>query len=132
MLSVICAYLNNYFVPDNGTHYGTYAITNGALSLPFLLEGQYYHIQGSVFNDGIHKYPASRTSSLRDETFTGIISQMNVPPELLTIVTEIEAWQTKYDSPYQSESLNGYSYTKGQASTWQKAFEPRLRRWRKL
>ena len=53
MLTEICQELKNWF--DLERHFGVFTIENGELSLPFLMDGQYYRICGSVFNDGVQK-----------------------------------------------------------------------------
>ena len=83
--------------------------------------------------------------TLTDETFTGVIWDMRPPKSFLTLAEEIEAWQTKYGAatqgPYQSESFNGYSYSKSSATdasgksvpvTWQTTFRSYLNQYRKL
>lgn len=139
MLEKVLTYIHNRFERDRIS--GTFTVEDGELPL-FLLEDQYYWVEGSVFNDGLHQHPAH---DLRDETFRGTITSMAVPKALLDIVDEIEDWQERNgqvaDGPYQSESFGGYSYTK--ASTggsgdsaaptgWQAQFGPRLIPWRKL
>jgi hypothetical protein len=135
-LSVLCSHLRNWFCA--GQHYGKYTIKDGELSLPFLAEGQYFRIIGSVFNDGVWKYPAALT----DETFDGAIWAMAVPPDVIVLCEDITAWEGKYrdaaESPYQSESFGGYTYTKASGDgssgsvSWQTAFRARLSPWRKL
>ena len=138
ILTEICAELRNWFVVPNGVHIQNYTISGGSIApLDFLQEGQYFRIIGSVFNDGVHQYPAS---DLTDETFHGAVWAMAVPPSLIEIAAEIEEYN-KSDagkvSPYTSESFGGYSYTKatdesGSPISWQKAFASRLNQWRKL
>lgn len=143
MLGEICAELKNYFLRDRESdiHAGTYVISNGSIeSLPFLQEGQYYRIVGSVFNDGVYQYP---NAELTDEEFTGAIWAMAVPPAVITLANDIEVWNTAnadaLASPYQSESFGGYSRTlksgstSGSASlTWRDQFASRLSKWRRL
>ena len=138
ILTEICAELRNYFEVPNGRHFGTFTISGGSIApLDFLQEGQYFRIIGSVFNDGVHQYPAS---DLTDEVLHGAVWAMALPPSLITLATEIEEYN-KSDagkaSPYTSESFGGYSYTKatdanGAPISWQKAFASRLAKWRKL
>lgn len=139
MLTELCAELKNYFLRDRDAdiHYGEYTISNGSIDLPFLLDGQYFRIVGSVFNDGVHQYPAA---DLTDEVFYGAVWAMAVPPTLIALTAEIEEYN-KSDSgkasPYTSESFGGYSYTKatdanGAPIGWKKAFASRLNQWRKL
>lgn len=136
MLAQLLRHLRNWFVVPGGIHSGKYIIKGGSLELPFLLEGQYFRILGSVFNDGLHQYPER---SLRDETFSGTVWALAVPAELVELAEEISQWNEKNPaSPYTQESFGGYSYTRatnsatGQAATWQDAFRSRLNPWRKI
>lgn len=133
----LCDNLRNYFGREK--HKGTFKVENGNISLPFLLNGQYFRIVNSVMNDGVYQYPCTW---LKNETFNGEIWAMSVPPAVVALLGEINEWQTKYgeitQSPYSSESFAGYSYSKstdaqtGGAVTWQVAFRPQLSRWRKI
>ena len=138
MLTEICAELRNWFVVPDGVHIGTYTISGGSIApLDFLQEGQYFRIIGSVFNDGVHQYPAA---DLTDEVFHGAVWAMALPPSLIALSAEIEEYNKSdagKSSPYTSESFGGYSYTKatdasGAPIGWKKAFESRLNQWRKL
>lgn len=135
MLGEILAHLHNYFTDPSDIHAGTFTITDGSITLPFLQQGQYFRIVGSVFNDGVYQYT---TDTLTDETFDGAVYAMRVPPDLHALATEITAWVEKYgDSPYVSESFGGYSCTKATQSSgapvgWQTQFRGRLNRWRKV
>ena len=148
LIDEVCAYICNYFpVKPDGIHRDIFNISSGSIDLDFMQEGQYFRIKGSVFNDGVYKYPVS---DLQDEEFMGEIWAMAVPKGLLDVIDEIEAWNAKYAgvntpnySPFVSESFNNYSYSKGSRSsngssvsgaptTWQDVFSSRLRRWRKL
>lgn len=137
MLDHVLAYLRNYFA--TGYIYGTFEVKDGTVRLPEILDGQYFRIVGSVFNDGVHQNPAN---NLKDESFTGTVWALAIPKALLELVTEIEAWQEKNGTaasgPYQSESFGGYSYSLKSGAdgsggfTWQSAFASRLNRWRKI
>ena len=138
MLEQVLRHLNNWFLVE--IHEGTFTVENGSIALPFLLTNQYFRIVGSVFNDGLHQYPAT---DLTDETFTGTVWALAVPKAVVTLSEDIAAWEVKNGesvaSPYQSESFGGYSYTKRSAGSdgstlngWQDAFRGRLNDWRKL
>lgn len=146
MLSELCKELNNWFNYNLPKNVGTHTISDGQLVKDYhLLEGQYFRIVGSVFNDGVYQYPKN---DLIDETFDGGVWAMAVPPEVVALSDEIDQWKEKYQSvdsaamsPFTSESFGGYSYSKngggasdgtGSAGTWQGAFRNRLNRWRKL
>lgn len=93
--------------------HGQYSIKDGTILLP-LLDGQYFMIEGSVFNDGIiHKYPSA---NMIDETFTGDIVPMAIPQSFLSLVEEMEeyeSWRTEAvkNGAFASESFGGYSYS---------------------
>lgn len=141
MLEELMRECRNWFVAPNGVHHGVFTIKNGSISLPFLVEGQYFRIIGSVFNDGVYKYGAG---SLTDETFDGTVWALAVPAAFISLVEDVEEWRNKYESaansPFQSESFAGYSYTMkseiaaqgGSANGWHGAFSARLNKWRKL
>ena len=138
IITEICAELRNWFVVPNGVHIQTYTISGGSIApLDFLQEGQYFRIIGSVFNDGVHQYPAT---SLTDEVFDGAVWSMAVPPAVIDLAAEIEEYNNSdagKASPFTSESFGGYAYTKatdanGAPISWQKAFASRLNKWRKL
>ena len=140
MLEQVLRVIKNYFIVEVYT--GTFNISDGSLSVDFLQNGQYFKIQGSIFNDGVHQYP---TTDLTDENFNGEIWAMAVPPAVIALSEEIEAWCEKnkdvLDSPFTSESFGGYSYSKGTGGgssgisapiTWKEAFASRLNTWRKI
>lgn len=138
MLEEIIRHIHNRF--EVGKISGTFTVEGGRLPL-FLPEGQYYWIEGSVFNDGLHQQEAT---DLTDETFKGTVIAMAVPKALVELANRIEAWQQKHgeaaEGPYQSESFGGYSYTKktgsggsdGTTDGWRAAFRSDLNPWRKL
>lgn len=141
MLEELMRECRNWFKVPDGAYSGTFTIKDGSITLPFLVDGQYFRIMGSVLNDGVYQYG---NCSLRDETFDGAVWAMAVPAEFLRLEEEIKAWRTQYEnaanSPFQSESFAGYSYTKssangnsgGSVAGWQGVFASRLNKWRKL
>lgn len=160
MLTEICQYLHNWFnrKPD-GSDYpkykGEFTITNGVIDCDGLTDGQYFRILGSLLNDGVHKYGTDTSGeqpklyeTLSDETFTGEVWSMGIPPIVVDLAKDIKDWQTQFGaidspsmSPYNSESFAGYTYNKSgggtsdgttAAGTWQGAFAKRLSPWRKI
>lgn len=151
MLTQVCQYLKNWF--EVATFAGTFEIKDGHITSfndgdMGLLDGQYFRIIKSVFNDGVHKY-GDETDVLKDETFTGAVWAMGVPQAVIDLAGQIEAWQEKYGSvdstamsPFSSESFGGYSYTKSSGTsnadgstgmtTWQNTFSAQLAPWRKI
>ena len=137
MLEQLLIHLKNWFVVKDGIHIGDYTIEGNAITLPFLVSNQYYRIVGSLFNDGLHKY-GDTNDTLTDETFTGAIWALAIPKQVQDLATEISTYQEKNpESPYESESFGGYSYTRGKNShgnsnSWMDVFRSRLNPWRKL
>lgn len=140
MLEAVLEYLNNWFPAD--ARRGAFAVKGGSIELPdgFLREGQYFRVRGSVFNDGLHRWPAT---DLTDEEFAGVVEALAVPKAVRDLAEDVSAWVAKNGdsarSPYQSESFGGYSYTKASGTaaedgsqTWQGAFKADLRRWRRV
>ena len=155
-LNEVLGYLNNYFVTGCGT--GDFRIGNGMIAgpLPELKPGQYFHVSGSVRNDGVHHMPRTLYDisfsdsyfaqtqggdpTLHSESFSGEVCSLAIPQELLRLIEEISEWKERPEnqpSALSSESFDGYSYTRqggqsGRIITWINAFGPRLRRWRRL
>lgn len=149
ILTELCQDLRNWFDRGQDKWHGEIVISNGEIVFDglSLQPNQYYRIIGSLFNDGVHKYQ-DENDELTDETFSGSVWSMAVPPAVIALCKDIEDWQAKYGgvdgavmSPYSSESFGGYSYSKGSsgsangssaAVTWQSMFASRLNKWRKI
>lgn len=144
MLEQILKEIHNWFRvrdDEDGKHPGTYTISGGSISLPFLQQGQYFRIINSIFNDGLHIYGED---DLQDETFTGSIWALGIPKAVVELSKEIEEWTNKYgdvvSNPYSTESFGGYSYSKATAgssdasgaSGWKAIYRARLNPWRRI
>lgn len=154
MLTELCQYLKNWFELDQLS--GKVTITDGNItvvsdsllyggSVPTIQTGQYIHIEGSVFNNGVYQYG---DDALTNEIFEGTVWLMGIPQAVIDLDAEITAWRDKYESisspamsPFNSESFKGYSYSKSTVSGgsgsesalgWQNVFGPRLAPWRKI
>lgn len=148
MLGEICAEIKNYFTFKDDKHFGDFAIINGQIAPSFDFPTDYIRIVGSHLNDGVHKI--SDADLVDEPEFHGAIWIMSPPADFLALVSEVEAWQTKYGSvnsenmsPFQSESFGGYSYSKGSTGsgasagrssvpTWQSTFASRLKIYRRI
>ena len=132
-LELVLANIHNWFDTDRIA--GQYVVKDGALSLPFALDGQYVRIVGSVFNDGLHRCPLE---GLQDESFEGEVWTLAIPQAVQDIAEEVTAYRSSNPATgYTSESFGGYSYSKatddnGAPLTWQAAFRSALNPWRKL
>ena len=149
MLQQVLENIHNMFISSPNP--GSYTIEGGVLSLPFLKEGQRFWIVGSDLNDGVYTYHAdgitndddTEVAGLKDETWAGTICALAVPPAVIALSEEVNAWVAEngeaVNSPYTSESVLGvYSYTKasgtgaGGTVSWQDVFKSRMDRWRKV
>lgn len=147
-MTELCAECRNWFKPE--VFAGEYTVADGTLEpIPGIPDGAYIRIVGSVFNDGVWQYPASE---LTDETFSGAVWLMHVPPDFVILLNDINAWETAnaeavrnataevLAGPYTSESFAGYTYTKKTgfgdvATSWRDprlGFAERLNVWRKI
>lgn len=136
MLEQVLREVNNWFLVPGGIHAGKFTVQDGSITLPFLQTGQYFRVVGSVFNDGLHQYPAE---DMTDETFDGAVWALAVPKAVIDLADEIAAWEAKNGAPgpYTSESFGGYSYSKainssGVAVGWQDVYKSRLNAWRRI
>lgn len=139
MLTEVLRLLRNWFEREKVL--GTFSVVGGALvgTEVNLQPNQYYRIIGSVFNDGVHK----QGDTLVDEdTFKGAVWLLAIPTEVVDLANDIASWVSAnsgaLNSPYQSESFGGYSYSlksggsAGGSVTWQSQFASRLNAWRKI
>lgn len=150
MLTETCKELNNWFEPrdeygqPSGRIFGEFTISDGTLTVDGAQDGQYIRICDSVFNDGVYQYPVY---NLTDETFDGVIWLMNIPKRIVELDKLYDAWLAKYgdmlNSPFQSESFGGYSYTKASGTAsgssgdtsggiWASPYAHEFMHWRKV
>lgn len=139
MLEQVLTYLNNWFPSE--VRRGAFKVEGGSLDLPWLAEGQWFRVVGSVFNDGLHRHPAT---DLTDEEFEGAVWALAIPKAVIELADRIADWQAENgkaaEGPYQSESFGGYSYTLknddaasgGSLGGWRAVFASELRRWKRL
>ena len=139
MLEQVLDFIHTYFIKE--VYRGKFKIELGVLNIDFLKENQYFKIKGSIFNDGLHRYP---DNTLMDEEFQGEIWALAIPLAVIKIAEEIKTYVDEYgskiDGPYQSESFGGYSYSKSNGTdnhgndinSWQSKFSNRLNHWRKI
>lgn len=141
ILEDILFHIHNWFERDVIDAKGC-QIADGALPASItadMMEGQWYRIEGSYLNDGLHLHTAT---DLNDETFDGTVTLLAIPKPLLRVAEEIGDWCEAYGQkaigPYQSESFGGYTYSlksdtsQGGLAGWQLAFRDRLNPWRKI
>lgn len=149
ILEQVLYHIHNWFERESFTVSGC-EIVGGSLPdsvTSLMLENQWYRIEGSYLNDGLHQNP---DNELSDEEFDGTVTLLAIPKALLLLAEEIADWieatneasQKALRSPFQSESFGGYSYSlkgsgganlaSGGLSGWQAEFAGRLNPWRKM
>lgn len=149
ILEQVLWHIHNWFEREQ-IPVSTCCIDDGSLPTSItdqMLDGQWYRIEGSYLNDGLHQNP---DTELSDETFSGTITLLAIPKPLLAVAEEISDWvalnrtaaQQAAASPYQSESFDGYSYSirsdltansgSGGLTGWQAAFASQLNPFRKI
>ena len=137
MLETVLNHLHNWFLIPGAARAGTFIIVSGKLEADFLKNGQYYRICGSVFNDGLHRYPYDEGDYLTDETFEGEIFPLAIPKSVIELAEKIKKWRTENpETDKVSESFDGYSYTRNNtnsdSSGWQAVFRKELNVWKKV
>lgn len=121
MLTEICQYLHNYFEYEK--HFGLISIIGDVVFCDGeeieMDEGQYFALFREKFAIGVYQYG----DELTDKTFTGSVWLMDIPDAILKANKWAEQWMEKNggvdsaaNSPFQSESFGGYSYSKGNNS----------------
>jgi len=158
----VLAYLNNYFVytyapnvyVDITAETSTIALADTDYDFDdYALDarvGQYVRIEGTRLNDGVYKVATVGDASftveetlldeLSDEDLDYVtIYELAVPQELLTIITEMQTWETDHPSGsdnVKSETLGPHSITYGDAGGGGSGvfgnFASRLKRWKKV
>ena len=88
-LTEICQDLRNWYVLD--TYSGSFSISDGNIITDKLIEGQYFRIMGSIFSDGVHKYPST---DLPSETFTGALWAIAIPARVIKLAQDVHDWRT--------------------------------------
>lgn len=136
MMEKALRYCHRWFEVPGAEIRGKFTVQGGSLPLETVGYNQYYLIEGSVYNDGLHRKP---DDDLIDEEFNGVIYPLAIPRAFQDVVARMEAWQVKNGDPgvYQSESFGGYSYTRatgknGTQATVFDAFASDLKPFRKL
>lgn len=109
-------------------------IQAGDLSLDRLEAGDYYLVEDSGRNDGLHIQGAGE---LTGDRLTGYVTLCLIPNEVLALHREIVEWQEKNADAvvglYSSETFGGYTYTRRAGENgWQTVFANRLNAWRQV
>lgn len=140
MLNKVMTEIKNHFARSVESQ--TYQIVTdgivGSFSEKYIV-GQYIWIKHSFINDGVYKITGVTESKLTlDATLleenTGeliLLFGLAVPPDFLTVVTEIEAYTSK--DGVISESIGDYSVNYGNTGgSWVNAFSEKLSQWKRM
>lgn len=110
-------------------------VANQTNILDGLAPHQYYKIEGSIFNDGVHE----AVESLTPEKFYGKVQPMRVPKVFVELAKKITAYDEKLPSGgvYVSQSFNGWSGTMATGTDGLPAdgctrYRREINQWRKL
>lgn len=145
LIEQVMLHLHNRF--DAGSHKAKVKAEGGSASgLGSVPDGAWYWVDGTTFNDGLHR---QGVSDWTDEEAACTVTVCAVPKALLCVVSDIAEWREANRaaslkaaaSPYTSESFDGYSYSLrgdlagsdgSSLSDWQAQFASRLNPWRKI
>lgn len=139
MLEAVLNHLHNWFPVHGAARTGAHEIVSGELMADYLKPGQYFRIEGSVFNDGLHRWPCSEVDCLVDEAFDGTVTPLAVPKAVIELAEKIGEYCEKNPATDKvSESFGGYSYSRGTdgngaaSGGWTLAFRKELNCWKKV
>lgn len=147
----LCAYTHNFFDRYDepfaggfiiGTDYiwNTFnfeedMIVNPTNILDGLAPHQYYKIEGSIFNDGVHE----AGEALIPEKFHGTVQPMRVPSAFAALAKKIDDYDNALPSGgvYVSQSFNGWSGTMatgadGLPADGKTRYRKEINQWRKI
>lgn len=147
MLEAVLESLNNWFDRDGLGRFhhverGELSVEGGSLlgAGGWLKPGQWFRIEGSAFNDGLHRHPAT---DLADEAFEGAAYALHVPPAVVELSERVAEWEEANGEAsrgvYVSQSVPTASVTMrdGMAASdgrsgWETVFSGEMRRFRKV
>lgn len=131
----LCVYTHNFFDGADDPIAGEFAFEPDTVPAG-VVQGQYFLVCGSIFNDGVHLAGAG---DLTAETFCGTVQPMRVPPAFAELVRKITEYDEKLPSGgvYVSQSFNGWSGTMATGSDGLPAdgvtrYRKEINQWRKL
>lgn len=140
MISQVLRYLNNYF--ERTIESFDEIVNDGVIGSfnEYYVAGMYVFINNSRLNDGVYKIASATTSKLTFEE-TNLIAEkdpsvlysvygLSIPPEVLSIITEIESY-TPSDG-VTNESIDDYSVGYTGDGSWQSVYSTKLSRYKKV
>lgn len=138
ILTAVCRSLPRFF--ERSSESGTFTIENEILTgnTGTYLVGSYIALTGSILNNGVYLVNDSMITlqGARNETFDGIIYQLAIPQDFLSMVEEIQSnieATAKQDAGQgiTSFSFGGYSESRattadGVVASWREVYKSRL------
>lgn len=123
------------FFPGEHWSCTKHPIQSGSIQLPGLEVGDYYMIEGSKRNNGLHIHGES---DLVGETLTGCVTECRIPKDFIKWNEQVNVWfkeeYPKIYSVFESESYGGYAYKlkAEDKRVYMQVFADQSRRWRKI
>ena len=138
MLYEVLQVINNFFV-DSYCDVVSFNDNVVTANEDLFIQGQYILIIGSKINDSVYKVESvdgkilTLDSELIDENVDDVlICSLSIPKSIITLVTEIETYNTNNHGGVKSESLGDYSVSYGNNDTsWITVFQHKLARYKK-
>lgn len=131
----LCDYTHNFFDQADAPIFGEFTFDPDTVPAG-IVSGQYFLVQGSIFNDGVHQ---AGEGDLCPETFTGTVQPMRVPEAFAALAKKITDYDANLPSGgvYASQSFAGWSGTLATGSDGLPAdgvtrYRKEINRWRKL
>lgn len=135
-------HVKNYFVNPRQTEEGKFTISGGIITLrgKYLI-GQHLAVSGSILSSGVYLVNDDLITldGARDETFTGMVAGLAVPPNFLRLVKEIEDFSNSREGQASnvvsaSFGIQSFSFATdadGNRAGWEQVFAKRLNQFRR-
>lgn len=138
-IAAVMAETRNYFTRREVPPISGSITISGGMVVSHEINAPYIYIKGSSHHDGLWEVAASSLvgDSSPDETFAGCVWLLYPPRDFLALCEQIAEFEAKTPvGALQSESLEGYSYTRASGQngllTWQEAYASTLRPYRRM
>jgi hypothetical protein len=140
MLNEVLQAINNYFV-DDFTDLPRLEVDGAIVKKPSIfIPAQYVLVLGSKMSDGVYTVLDivgnkvildAEVDFIEESTDDMVLCSLSIPPTVLKLVAEIEAYNSKANDGIQSESLGDYSVSYGNDASWLTAFRRKLQPYKK-
>lgn len=138
-IAAVMAETRNYFTRREVPPISGSITISGGMVVSHEINAPYIYIKGSTFRDGLWEMAGKSLvgDNHPNETFDGCIWLLYPPRDFLALCEQVAEFEAKTPvGALQSESLEGYSYTRASGQngllTWQEAYSSRLRPYRRM